>query len=102
MTKYFVILIVLFYGCEFDHEEHGKFFPIGPKELLYQKGDCLAFKVESGKVIAGLVVNCSKDEGGIWYGICFTDYLDSVMPLMSGVKSGQLYGRKIESSVDAK
>ena len=102
MTKYFLIFIVLFCGCEFDHEEHGKFFSIDPKELLYKKGDCLAFKVDSGKVIAGLVVKCSKDEGGIWYGICFTDYFDSVMPSISGVKSGQIFGRKIESSVDAK
>ena len=102
MIKYFLFFILLLYGCEFDHEEQGKFFRIDPKELLYKKGDCLAFKVDSGKVIAGLVMDFSKDEGGLWYGICFTNYLDTVIPSIPTIKSYHLYGRKIESTVDAK
>lgn len=102
MIRYFLAFILLFLSCQFDNEEQGKFFPISPDELIYKKGDCLAFKVDSGKVIAGIVLDFYKDEGGLWYGICFTDYMDTIIPTIATIKLKKLYGRKIQSTVDTK
>ena len=46
------------------------------------------------------MIDYLKDEGGLWYGLCFTDYLDSVQPDITMIKKQRLFGRKIASSLD--
>ncbi|MFI5219784.1 MAG: hypothetical protein ACHQNT_09875 [Bacteroidia bacterium] len=102
MERYVLSFILLLYGCGFESDEQAKFFPVDPSELIYKKGDCLAFKIDSSNYIAGIVMNFSKDEGGLWYGFCFTDYLDTIIPDISTIKSKNIYGRKIQSTIDDK
>lgn len=105
MYKYLLVFIIFFSGCIYndDDDYEVKNFPIDAKELTYKKGDCLAFDFDSGKqYIAGIITDYSKDEGGLWYGICFTDYSDTIIPSISTIATQNLYGRKVHSSVDAK
>jgi hypothetical protein len=76
-------------------------YSINPDEALYQKGECLTFKVDSVNYGAGVIVDYSKDEGGQWYGLCFTQYLDSKKPTIEDIKKSKFMGRKVRSTLDA-
>ncbi len=102
MLKYLLAFIFFISSCETDNEDQRKSFPINPNEVTYKKGDCLAFKIDSGKIVAGIVMNISKDEDGVSYGICFTDYIDTLNPSLATIKLKRIFGRKIESTVDTK
>lgn len=99
MNKYLIIAVTLLMtGCIESNQP--KFLPIDPKELIFQKGDCISFNVDSINKGAAIVIDYSKDEGGLWYGLCFTDYLDSLTPNLSQINERKIFGRKIESSLD--
>lgn len=44
----------------------------------------------------------SKDEGGLWYGLCFTDYIDKIKPEITKIKKQRIFGRKVESTFEEK
>ena len=103
MTRNLMILIfvVILTSClNLTNDYQAKFLPIDSTELNFEKGDCISFKVDSILVGVAIVIDFSKDVGGLWYGLCFTDYLDSVTPELSKIKNQRLVGRKIESSLD--
>jgi hypothetical protein len=103
MTKYFLIIIIcaILTGClNQTNDYQAKFLPIDSTELKFKKGDCISFTIDSNLIGAAIVIDFSKDEGGLWYGLCFTDYLDSVQPDLLKIKNQRLVGRKIESSLD--
>ncbi len=77
-----------------------KFLPIDQKKLLFQKGDCISFMADSINKGVAIVIDYSKDEGGLWYGLCFTDYLDTLTPKLAQIRDNRIFGRKIESSID--
>jgi hypothetical protein len=102
MTKYFLILIIctILTGClNQTNNYQSKFLPIDSTELKFKKGDCISFTIDNNQIGAAIVIDFSKDEGGLWYGLCFTDYLDTVQPDLSKIKKQRLAGRRIESSL---
>ncbi|HYV95404.1 MAG TPA: hypothetical protein VE978_26760 [Chitinophagales bacterium] len=102
MTRYILPLILILCACRFEPKEHAELFPVNESELIYKKGDCIRVKIDSGNYIAGIVLDFSKDEGGLWYGVCFTNYLDTIAPDISTIKSAKLFGRKVQSEIDAR
>ncbi len=99
-----LILMLLFFtsGCWTDNEGMTPDLPIDKSEPRYNKGDCLLFETDSNKYISAVVINITKDEGGIWYGLCCTDLSDSKVPQLAEIKSSRLSGRKIESALEPK
>jgi len=82
------------------NDSQAKFLPIDSTELKYKKGDCISFKTEKNLIGIAIVIEFSKDEGGLWYGLCFTDYLDSIQPDLTKIRNQRIVGRRIESSSD--
>ena len=88
-------------SCEPD--EGVKLLPINPKELIYRKGDVLAFQVDSSIIGAALVTDYTReadDSTHIWYNLVCTDYAAKQKPTLEQVKRQRLFGRRIESSID--
>ena len=83
-----------------EEDSRAKFLPIDIKELSYKKGDCVSFQIDSLNYGVGIVVDYSKDEGGLWYGLCFTDYYDTVQADLLKIKDKKIFGRKVESTLD--
>lgn len=102
MTKYlFGILTLLLIGCGGNTNSDYRTRPtVDPRELIYKKGDCLAFKIDSLTYGAGIVFAFSKDEGGIWYGILLTDYESTDKPTIDSIIDKRFLGRKIQSSLN--
>jgi hypothetical protein len=98
-----LLAILLFLsGCVYDDGDEGfevKTYPIDSKELTYKKGDCLSFSIDSGRYITGIITDYTKEEGGLWYGICFTNYLDTITPNISTILTSRLCGRKVHSGI---
>src|SRR5688572_7969074 len=86
------IAILLFFtsGCWTVNEGLTPDMPIDNSELLYNKGDCLLFEINSNKYISAVVINTTKDLS------------DSKAPLLAEIKSSRLSGRKIESALEPK
>ena len=95
-----IFATVAFFGCDDDSPDSFKHdLPIDPKELVFKKGDCLMFKLDSLTYGAAIVLDFSKDETGIWYDLIFTDYESEELPSLDLMKDRRLMGRKIQSSV---
>jgi len=101
MIKYVISLLLLIQaGCRSD--ERAKFLPIDKRELKFKKGECLAFKADSFNYGVAIVIDFSKDEGGLWYGLLFTNYLEKSIPKTDSIINQKLFGRKIRSTYDKK
>jgi hypothetical protein len=100
MTKYFiVVLLIIQSSCYLENRNsQASFLPIDPEELKFRKGDCIAFKVDSTNYGAAIVVDYAKDEGGLWYGFLFTNYLNDSLPSVSNLLNQKVFGRRIKSS----
>jgi len=72
--------------------------PIDPSELSFKKGDCLYFEIDSVFFGSAIVIDFSKDEGGLWYGLCFINYYDTIRPVKANIIDHKLFGRKVQSS----
>jgi hypothetical protein len=72
---------------------------IDPNELIFKKGDCLAFNIDSLTYGVALVFEVTKDGGGIWYGILFTDYSSPEIPHEGAVRNRRLLGRRMEEKL---
>ncbi len=95
---YSVLILLLIIGCYSNNNPN--FGPVDINELKFQKGDCVSFKADSINLGVAIVIDYSKDEGGIWYGLCFTNYFDTLAPKLSQIRALKIFGRKIESAVD--
>ena len=99
MNQAYLALILLLTGC-YSNNEIPKYKPIDINELKFKIGDCVSFKADSINTGAAIVIDYSKDEGGIWYGLCFTDYFDTLAPDFSKISAKKIFGRKIESALN--
>ena len=103
MRKSFLLVAFLLVGCNFEEDEALQYLPINPQELIYHKGDVLAFEIDSTTTGAAIVTNYSKvadDSTHIWYDLVCTDYTARQMPTIQQLKHHRLFGRKIESTLD--
>ncbi|MDF2437100.1 MAG: hypothetical protein K0Q95_1476 [Bacteroidota bacterium] len=75
---------------------------IDQNELLFKKGDCLEFKIDSLTYGAGIVFDFSRYEGGIWYCLLFTDYESTTKPTIDSILHKKFIGRKIENPQNEK
>ncbi len=100
MKKYiFGLLTLLIIGCGgASTSDPWASLPIDSNELTFKKGDCLAFKIDSLTYGVGIVFDYSKDEGGLWYSLLFTDYESQVKPELKSIKNKRFLGRKVQSS----
>jgi hypothetical protein len=98
MTKYlFILLTALLIGCNgktTSDKNTGQ--TIDQNELLFKKGDCLEFKIDSLTYGVGIVFDFSRYEGGIWYCLLFTDYESTNKPTIDSILHKKFLGRKIE------
>jgi hypothetical protein len=99
MTKYFFILLTaLLMGCIGKTTSDKNTSPtIDQNELLFKKGDCLQFKVDSVTYGVGIVFDFSRYERGIWYCVLFTDYESTNKPTIDSILDKKLLGRKMEN-----
>lgn len=101
MAKYIItVVLIVFPSCFSKDKDQSKQFPVNQNELLYKKGNVVSIKTDSSITSVGLIADVRKDEGGIWYGICFTNYADSTIIDTAKLKYLSVYGRKIASSID--
>lgn len=105
MTKYLLVLFLGLIGCfdkaASDYPTHTN-KNINPSELKFKKGDCLKFNIDSFTYGAGVIIDFSKDEAGIWYGLVLTDYESAEKPTKESIFSKRVFGRKVESSLNTK
>ena len=104
MKLRFLVLAFLLAGCDVEEDEAVRYLPIHPQEILYHKGDVLAFEADSGTIGAAIVTNYVKeadDSTHIWYQLVCTDYTGRQAPTLEQVKPHRLFGRKIASTLDA-
>ncbi len=101
MTKYiFFLLTITQINCTNNVASGNRTSSkIDSSSLMYKKGDCLAFKLDSSTYGAGIIFDSSKDEGGLWYCLLFTDYVSPSKPAIDSIKNHKVFGRKVESSL---
>ncbi|KUG08365.1 hypothetical protein ASU33_09345 [Solirubrum puertoriconensis] len=90
-------------NCDFEEDKAVQYLPINPDELIYRRGDVLAFEVDSvttGAAIVSGYVKETEDSTHIWYELVFTDYAAKQAPSIAEVKRHRLFGRKVASSLD--
>ena len=103
MKMCLLLLAVLLVGCDSDDGEGVKFLPIKPTELLYHKGDVLAFAIDSVTSGAAIVTKYSKevdDSTHIWYDLVCTDYTSRHIPTLEEIRRHRLFGRRVASSLN--
>ena len=104
MKMHFLLLAFLLFGCDFEEDKAVRYLPIHPRELIYHKGDVLAFAVDSVTTGAAIVTDYLREEDDsthIWYELICTDYTAQQAPTIEQIKHHRLFGRRIESSLDA-
>ena len=102
MNIRFLLLLCLMVGCTFEEDTAVRYLPIAPQELMYHKGDVLAFTIDSATTGAAIVTGYSRevdDSTHIWYDLVFTDYTAQQPVSVEQLKSRRLFGRKVASSL---
>ena len=64
----------------------------------YKVGDYVYLK-DSNYFTSELILDFAKDSAGIWIGICFTNYKDTIKPDLNSLKNFKLFGRQIPSGL---
>lgn len=64
----------------------------------YKVGDYVYLK-DSNNFYSGLILDFDKDSAGIWIGICFTNYKDTIKPDLNSLRNFKLFGRQIPSGL---
>ncbi len=98
-----LLLALLLFGCDFEADEAVRYLPIHPTELLYHKGDVLAFAVDSATIGAAIVAGYMReadDSTHVWYELAYTDYSAPTRPTLAQVKRQRLMGRRVASGID--
>ncbi len=67
-------------------------------EIKYRNGDYVFIK-DSIFYYSGIILDFDKDNGGIWIGICFTNYKDTIKPDLATVENFKLFGRQIPNGL---
>jgi hypothetical protein len=67
-------------------------------EIDFKIGDYIYLK-DSNCFYSGLILDFDKDSAGIWIGICFTNYKDTIKPDLNSLKNFKLFGRQIPSGL---
>ncbi len=98
----YLLILIAFVSCSNPTSNYRTDFKINESELKYKKGDYLSFRVDTNLYGTAVVIDYSKDEGGLWYGLCFTNYLDINHPDTANIDTLSFYGRKIESKFEDK
>ena len=75
---------------------------INEKGLLYKKGDCLLFPIDSNSYGMAIVFDSQKDEGGLWYSVLYTNYHSRTLQQRPKLTKLKLFGREISSSLNEK
>lgn len=70
--------------------------------LIFTKGDVVAFYYDSTSYGSGFIDEITKDEGGIWYKLIFSDLQKQTVPDINEFRKSRVFGRKILSSLSAK
>lgn len=68
------------------------------KDVDYKIGDYVYLK-DSNYFYTGLILDFDKDSAGIWIGICFTNYRDTIKPDLNSLEKYKLFGRQIPSGL---
>jgi len=100
--KIISLLLIAMLGSCGDNTSSSEFVlkpGLEASELVFKKGDCLAFNIDSLTYGVALVFEVTKDQGGIWYGILFTDYSSPDVPNESLVRERRLLGRRMEKKL---
>jgi hypothetical protein len=71
---------------------------IDTSKIDFKMGDCI-FISDSNKYYAALLLDIDLDSAGYWYGLCFTNYCDSIKPDINLLKSYLLFGRQIPTGL---
>jgi hypothetical protein len=90
------------FSCDVEEDEEVRYLPVNPEELLYHKGDVLAFEIDSNNTGAVIVTGYSReaeDSTHIWYELVGTDYTAKRAPTTEQLNRLRLFGRKIASSL---
>lgn len=100
-----LLIIALFVSCCTNRYESPKQYlqdwrDIDTAQLDYKFGDYLTFEHE-GFIYCGIIVDFYLDSN-IHYGICFTEYQDTITPDFGLIKSNRLFGRKQWRRIDDK
>ncbi|MCL3782465.1 hypothetical protein EMN47_18945 [Prolixibacteraceae bacterium JC049] len=66
--------------------------------MNYKVGDYVYLK-DSNYFYSGIILDFDKDSAGIWVGICFTSYKDTIRPDLKTLKDFKLFGRQIPSGL---
>ncbi|MEO5563840.1 MAG: hypothetical protein ABIR18_10405 [Chitinophagaceae bacterium] len=99
MFRLISIISLLFLSCNNSNKDPWiESLPIYPSELNAKQGDCFAFIDSSKHYFVGIILNFHKAEDGIYYVINFTNYYDSVAPILKSLDTIKLCGRKIWNS----
>ena len=67
-------------------------------DMDYKVGDYVYLK-DSNYFYSGLILDFDKDSAGIWAGICFTNYKDTIEPDLKSLKNFKLFGRQTPSGL---
>ncbi len=103
MTKYlFALLTALLISCGKTTPNDATKQAIAQNQLLFKKGDCLAFKIDSLTYGVGIIFDFSGDKDGMWYCLLFTDYESINKPTIDLILDKRFLGRKIENSSEKK
>ena len=103
MKVLYLLLVFLLFGCDFEEDEAVRYLPINSKDLIYHKGDVLAFEVDSVTTGAAFVTGYLKeadDSTHIWYELVGTNYIAKQIPTIEQLRHHRVFGRKVASSLD--
>jgi hypothetical protein len=102
-TYLFILLTASLIGCNGRPTSDKNISQaIDQNELLFKKGDCLEFKIDSLTYGAGIVFDFSRYEGGIWYCLLFTNYESTNKPTIDSILHKKFPGRKMENPQNEK
>jgi hypothetical protein len=101
LVKYLLgLLALLFFACS-NEKSSGNTLANQPKGLKYKKGDCLAYRIDSVNYCVGIISDLLTVEGSSWFCLIFTDYASAQKPNMDSMTNRKVFGRKVESAIDA-
>jgi hypothetical protein len=71
---------------------------IKTSELVFDIGDLICIR-DSNFYYAAILLDLDSDSAGIWYGLCLTNFRDTIKPNLSTLDNLFLFGRQIPSGL---
>lgn len=101
MIKLLFIISILFASCNNSNKEDQiRSLTISKQELHCKQGDCFGFKDSAGKYFVGMICCFNKSTDGLWEGICFSNYYDSIFPSHKVLTNQKFSGARIASGTN--